>query len=493
MDAIIFTRVSSAEQKDNYSLEAQLHRGREYCQRIGLRVIKEIQLVESSTKGARQEFTAMIDFALKHPTCVAIVCEAVDRLQRSFKESVMLADPVSLGKIELHFIRESRVIGKNANAADYMMWDFSVLGARSYVLQLRENVKRGMNQKTRSGIWGHKAPIGYVNFTDPTTGRGDVKLDERRAFLVKRIFNEYATGIASLGELVTKAQGWGLTNNTRLAPPLNKSQVYNLLRNPFYYGMMEIKGELYPHKHQALIDKATFDACNAVREGWHKKPFAHTSKPLPLRGLITCGHCGCVYSGQIKKEKYVYLNCTKNRDRNCPAPTVKQEYVFGELEQVFDALAFPQDIMEQIRQSLAESHKAKQVFHNSHVQGLQERLAKTQAQIDRLLTLLIDESITRDVYAKKLPDLQQERHGLQEQLASTQKADDAFGATLLMLLELANNAGKLFRRANVEQKRELVGLVCQNLTLTNGTLCFDLRKPFDLFMEPDKRIKWWAK
>src|ERR1700730_1867674 len=97
---------------------------------------------------------------------VAIVADAVDRFQRSFKESVLIDELIRKEKIELHFYREAMVIGKGASSTDILRWDFSVMGAKSYVLILSENVRRSLEFKRRNGEWGGKAPLGYQNIRD---------------------------------------------------------------------------------------------------------------------------------------------------------------------------------------------------------------------------------------------------------------------------------------------------------------------------------------
>ena len=85
MKAIIFARVSTQEQEtDGHSLDVQIAKLREYCNRNNLEVIKEYEIVESSTKGERPEFHKMIDFVNEQKGQISLVCDKVDRLQRSF-------------------------------------------------------------------------------------------------------------------------------------------------------------------------------------------------------------------------------------------------------------------------------------------------------------------------------------------------------------------------------------------------------------------------
>ena len=83
--AIIFTRVSTKEQEEGYSIDAQLTRLKAYCERKSLEIIKEFSIVESSTRGERKLFNEMVSFVKSQKACIAIVCDKVDRLQRSFK------------------------------------------------------------------------------------------------------------------------------------------------------------------------------------------------------------------------------------------------------------------------------------------------------------------------------------------------------------------------------------------------------------------------
>jgi len=74
----------------------------------------------------------MLEFAKTQNETIAIVPDAVDRLQRSFKESVLIDELIRKEQVELPFYREGMVIGKGASSTDIMRWDFSVMGAKAY-------------------------------------------------------------------------------------------------------------------------------------------------------------------------------------------------------------------------------------------------------------------------------------------------------------------------------------------------------------------------
>lgn len=103
MKAVILTRVSSKEQEDRLSLDAQNTRLTEYAKRKNLEVINSFQIVESSTKGDRKKFREVLEFCKKQKETIALLADAVDRVQRSFKESVILDDLVRQEKLSSIF------------------------------------------------------------------------------------------------------------------------------------------------------------------------------------------------------------------------------------------------------------------------------------------------------------------------------------------------------------------------------------------------------
>lgn len=147
-------------QEEGLSLAAQSSRLLEYAQRKDLEVIKTFEIIESSTRGDRKHFMEMINFCKRQKETIAIVADTVDRVQRSFKESVLLDDLMRQNKIELHFYRENMVLNSQSSSVDIMRWDFSVMEAKAYVLQLSENIRRSNEQKNKNGEITGPAPIG---------------------------------------------------------------------------------------------------------------------------------------------------------------------------------------------------------------------------------------------------------------------------------------------------------------------------------------------
>lgn len=89
----------------------------------------------------------------------------------------------------------------------------SVMMAQSYTDSLSDNVKRSIKHKVSNGEWSGPAPLGYQNTVDPLTGKKTIIPDPERAFLIKKFFDEYATGAYSLNEMGRKMKGLGLRSH----------------------------------------------------------------------------------------------------------------------------------------------------------------------------------------------------------------------------------------------------------------------------------------
>ena len=114
---------------EGQSIPAQLARAREYADKKNLQIKSEYQFDESSIKDKRTKFEKVVEEIKNSKDKVALIVETVDRLQRSFKESVCFMKLRKQGRVEIHFIRENLVIHKDSNSSEIQRWDLAVFVA----------------------------------------------------------------------------------------------------------------------------------------------------------------------------------------------------------------------------------------------------------------------------------------------------------------------------------------------------------------------------
>jgi DNA invertase Pin-like site-specific DNA recombinase len=397
MKAIILARVSSKEQEENNSIPAQVRRGRDYSARFNFDVIDEYQLTESSTKSNRAKFNEIIKQIRRSKEPIVLIVDTVDRLQRDFRESVLLDELRKEGKLELHFMRENLIINVNSNSADILRWDMGVMFAKSYVTQLSDNIKRSIEEKLRNGEWIACAPLGYRHFQKD--GKAYIEPDENAPIIIA-MFRQYASGAHSLRSV----RKW--LNETY---NLNKTTgwVEQAIKNPFYYGYMRVKGTLYKHKYAPIMSEELWNAAQATAASYNKVPYQYAGKPYIYRGLITCRTCGCRITPE-KSKGYIYYHCTQSKGKH-GAAYVREEELTAQLERALEQIRPTKEQYDEVVAALKLSHADKTKFIKHQQSHISTELAKVESRISRLYDSYLDGDIDKEFYKEKNTELKMDR------------------------------------------------------------------------------------
>ena len=477
MKAIILTRVSTKMQEEGLSLLAQSNRLSDYAARKELEVIRTFEIVESSTHGERKQFMEMINFCKRQKETIAIVADTVDRVQRSFKESVLLDELMKQNKIELHFYREGMVLNSKSSSVDIMRWDFSVMGAKAYVLQLSENVRRSNEQKNKNGEIIGQAPLGYENYIDER-GKKFVRPKEPDASIVRKLFKMYAIGNTSVSELVHYANIMGL--KSRKGNPVATNTIHYMLENPFYYGEMRTFRGLMPHVYKPLITKELWDTCHKQKELRSAAGLKYSELPFIFRSLITCGISGKQCVCELKKKRFTYVVCWKS---DMSRMYIREEEIAKQVASVLNRIKLPNSVVIELQKELKAAKASERRYHSQEIKKLNEEQAKLKEKLEKLFDLRLDGELDRETFDHKRNDLQLKITRLKNKVVAQEKADNSFDETILGLLDIATQAGQVFERSqNLELKRLVLKFVFESMKLTEGKLTYKLNFPFNEFV-----------
>jgi len=198
------------------------------------------------------------------------------------------------------------------------------------------NVKRGIRAKCEMGWRPGMPPLGYYNRA--FNGLKDIMVDEKRAKIIKEMFYR----VAQHGQSGRTIKLWldKIGFKSRTGGKVTLSQVYIMIKNPFYYGEFEYptgSGKLFKGSHQPLISKKIFDKVQKKlivpqRSKWGAKEF-------PFKGLIACASCGSGVVGEekIRKlnnngiKKHIYYHCSRSKNFKCKERYLREELLIKEL------------------------------------------------------------------------------------------------------------------------------------------------------------------
>jgi len=143
-----------------------------------------------------------------------------------------------------------------------------------------------------------------------------------------------------------------------------------------------------------------------------------------------------------------------------------------------------------LEQTLKEAHGSKVVFNNQQFDYHNTEIKKLQNRIEVAYDDKCDGSITQaeyDARRKKWREQQKQHEG---KLAKLSKTDEQYYITVAYLLDIAARGKELFMRAEPAEKRELIGLLGQNLFLEGRKVGITLYKPFSDLASCNEHSLW---
>ncbi len=248
--AVIYARVSSVEQEqEGFSIPSQVKALRNLAKQHNCKVTAEFVESASARKAGRKKFNEMIDY-VRGNDITTIFCYKPDRLSRNHKDLLEVKELIANKSVELVFFEGGRI---SKNPQEMLLLEVLISVASYQVENQSLDISRGLQEKVKQGYWPLEAPIGYRNDRNTRT----VEIDDEKCFFVRQAFEMYATGNNSIRTIARKLFDMGFRNK-------NDNRVWGngvetILKNPFYYGTMRYKGNLYPGKHKPLISKDLFD------------------------------------------------------------------------------------------------------------------------------------------------------------------------------------------------------------------------------------------
>ena len=199
--------------------------------------------------------------------------------------------------------------------------------------RLCENVKRGIRQKLRNGVWPSKAPYGYLNEPKLRT----IVPDPDKSKVVKKAFGMFVAG-ATLTEIAKFMHSHGIGRKNSLPPKLD--EISFMLSNRFYVGIMHYKKEYYPASHECFIPKDLFQKVQKQLELVTRK---YKRQRFIYCGLAKCGECGASITAELKHKKtrsYIYYRCTKKKT-DCSQNYLREELLEQQLRAIVEKANLP--------------------------------------------------------------------------------------------------------------------------------------------------------
>ncbi len=468
MRASLYGRVSSEEQVQGYSLDAQRRAFR--------------SLVDSRHWSIHREYieegrSAHTDDVRKRPVFIEAIRDAeagkydvlvvhnIDRFSRRL--SVTLEYFERLGKAGVGFVSIENQYDYSTPSGKFMLVMQGGL-AELYSDNLGQEVRKGLDERLAQGLYRGLLPFGVL--------KGEAGVPERHPDTYPGLLDmfEQASQGRSDREIAQRLNSAGCRTAGNQGNRLfSKDTVRGILTNRFYIGeISDGNGGWAKAKHEPLIQLDLFQAALAARGRNRRNPAKSTradARVSSLSGVARCFECGASLR-TMRNRGVARMVCNTRLKRGaCTQKSARVEVYESQLLDYLNAFQIPDDY--QVK--LLEAQRRLTTAYDE--QELRKRRLLTA--LDRLKELYKWSHMAREDYLAEAKEIEAE-------LESLEGAPDDPG-TLEKFAQFLRDVGAAWSEANEKQRNKLARTLfdavwIQNQGVLGVTPRSELKPFFDL-------------
>lgn len=459
-EAIIYLRVSTEEQVDNFSLETQQRICIQEAERRGLQVTKIFKEEGRSAKTitGRPVLVELLEYCRKNKKSIdALIVYRLDRISRQLQD--YLAIRKRLTEYDIMMISASEPTGNSPTErfVESMLASFAQMDndVKS------ERTKNGMRARFLSGLSNGLAPLGYKR------ENGYTIKDSESWDKVKEAWELMATGTKTLNEMAELMNKQGLRHTYKGRKTIiRKQSLSKIFRNKYYMGMLtslkypeEVRGQ-----HLPMVTEALFYRVQAVIDGRNNSihiPISRRNRDnveFPLRRLVQCSICGATLTAGWSKgrtARYAYYRC----QGSCGAKSIPADKIHDGAMQYLSAISPTKEGLDAFIALLRRTYYQR-------VTQLQKRKDEADKELKRLSEqrqALIQKNLS-GIYSDDI--FKEQNKLIEEQIAAVQiTKDDALlakynlEAVVKFMKCKFENIGRTFQMSTLSQTRVLLGSI----------------------------------
>ena len=451
---IIYSRVSTSEQADNgFSLAHQKAVLELYCQQKGFSVLSYFEEDYSAKDFDRPQWKKLLLYVKANKKSIdAILFTRWDRFSRNTEEAYRVIREFKSWGIEINSIEQP--LDTSQPDSKVMLGIYLIL-PEVEIDKISIRTTEGMRRGSKDGAWMGAAPIGYLHHRTQD-GKSTLKPNTEIASIIKKAFQEYATGVYSTEEIRKKYYNKGLK--------VSKNTLLNILKNPTYTGKIVIKewkkedAMIVVGLHERIISEKVFEKVQRIFLGKQVKPILHTKEIdeiLPLRGFLQCPACGRTLTGSGSMgggvTRHFYYHCN---------PPCKERYKFCEIHQVFDKLlkefVIQEDFKNIYKKILNTTFKEQAIDRESKLKSIKREINKLDIRLDSIEEKFFDNQIDIKTYNTMKRKTEVQIANLKAELQSISSLEKDFEVHLSKGISFLQKVDTLYKNAPTPIKKKIL-------------------------------------
>jgi site-specific DNA recombinase len=457
----IYTRVSSKNQQDNYSLEFQREESEKFAAANGYYIGNYFgnEYESASSDFTRKEFQDLITTVKKsNKKPFGILVYVISRFSRTGGNAVGIVNDL-VERLGVHLIEVNSGIDTTTDEGKLNIYSRLIEARRENQTRLKFTIP-GMRKFVKSGHYLGKVPIGYDHW-------GPRVVDPAKRGITQRIV------INETGMKLRKAWEWKLQRVDDveiikrldlLGVKITKQNISSMWRRAFYCGIQTnafLDGNPIKGKWEPLISEEIFWGVQQILDGNHQGYHIQTeNESRPLVGTVFCPKCGRKLTGYlVRKKKRHYYKCQKctgvsiAADSSVIAKTKGAHEMFLEL---LSSFKMDEKLILPFKLQLHKTFQSMKTDSFREKESLKRKICDLQAEMDTLderfgYGHIQDEALYNKLRTKK----QTEINTVQEKLDDAGIEISNLDYYIEKSIELSQNIHNYWQLGSLDIKRKI--------------------------------------
>ena len=168
---------------------------------------------------------------------------------------------------------------------------------------------------------------------------------------------------------------------------------------------------------------------------------------------------------------------------SCRRKHVREEVLEAQFTELLGRSRFDDEVLEWVREALHASHADERREHEEAIRRHQAEYKRLDERIHAMYVDKLDGLIGAMFFERMSNQWREAQNRCLREIERLQAADRSYLDEAVQLLELAQNAQRLFAKQEPREKRRLLNFLLSNCTWDDGEVVATFRQPFDLLAE----------
>lgn len=486
--ALVYCRVSTRNQEDNYSLDTQADACVNHAESLGYTVARVTKEIYSGAELFDRPLLSQDRMDLRAGKFQALVCYSIDRLSRDIAHLAIIADECDRVGVEMIFVTEQL----DSSPEGKLLQSVRAYVAEIERQKIRERTMRGRKARVLSGKIHNAGSEFYGYRRDKEKGVREIY--EPEAAIIRRIFYLYVNegmSMTALTRLLNQegipAPGINRNFKDGRQPIWSKGTVRYLLKMDAYKGDTVVwryttqkRGakastrirdgaehiRLPENITPAIVPVELWDQAQALmkaRGTWKgAQKTRNLSRPALLRGLVFCADCGGPLYFSSQKGSEPRYRCQRNNHdsfgRICNGRSTVAEIVEAWVwEQVTQVMQNPKVIQQELQRRIKKGPDRTLLANLKACETQLEKLERGQQRLVKQMMVASDD--LTELIERELGSSQRQKEKLtkeMEELKARLTAQEINHENLKSIASYCQHVSERLAEFDFDSKRMLV-------------------------------------